>query len=169
MDRYDLTDFEGRVIEPLLPNKTRGVPRADDRRVLNGILWVLRTGARFLPAAGAPGDSHLWPAVATAAGSLLPVAPCGLPLALGCRRLWRLRYRRAAWTAGIGLGVVSVAASLVAGLLGPVVDRRPCGRTQSAGMGSLVVAGAASLITADVGPAAQQDGRSAQGRSRNGK
>ena len=52
--------------------------------------------------------------------SLLPVAPCGLPLALGCRRLWRLGYRSTAWTAGIVLGVVTVAASLVAGLLGPI-------------------------------------------------
>ena len=26
------------------PNKPRGVPRADDRRVLNGIYWPLRTG-----------------------------------------------------------------------------------------------------------------------------
>jgi transposase len=51
MSRYDLTDFEWRVIEPLLPNKTRGVPRVDDRRVLNGIFWVLRSGApwRDLP------------------------------------------------------------------------------------------------------------------------
>jgi transposase len=45
MGRYDLTDFEWRVIEPLLPNKPRGVPRVDDRRVLNGIFWVLRSGA----------------------------------------------------------------------------------------------------------------------------
>jgi transposase len=37
MSRYDLTDFEWRVIEPLLRNKPRGVPRVDDRRVLNGI------------------------------------------------------------------------------------------------------------------------------------
>ena len=39
------------VIEPLLPNKPRGVPRVDDRRVLNGIMWVLRSGApwRDLP------------------------------------------------------------------------------------------------------------------------
>ena len=29
MRRYDLTDFEWRVIEPLLPNKPRGVPRVD--------------------------------------------------------------------------------------------------------------------------------------------
>ena len=51
MDGYELTDFEWRVIEPLLPNKPRGVPRVDDRRVLNGIFWVLRTGApwRALP------------------------------------------------------------------------------------------------------------------------
>src|SRR3546814_1990193 len=31
------------VPEPLLPNKPRGVPRVDDRRVLNGIFWVLRS------------------------------------------------------------------------------------------------------------------------------
>ena len=31
MSRYDLTDFEWRVIEPLLPSKPRGVPRVDDR------------------------------------------------------------------------------------------------------------------------------------------
>jgi transposase len=51
MSRYDLTDFEWRVIEPLLPNKPRGVPRVDDRRVLDGIFWVLRSGApwRDLP------------------------------------------------------------------------------------------------------------------------
>ena len=51
MNRYDLTDFEWSVIEPLLPNKPRGVPRVDDRRVLNGIMWVLRSGApwRDLP------------------------------------------------------------------------------------------------------------------------
>jgi transposase len=45
MSRYDLTDFEWRVIAPLLPNKPRGVPRVDDRRVPNGIFWVLRSGA----------------------------------------------------------------------------------------------------------------------------
>jgi transposase len=45
MARFDLTDFEWSVIEPLLPNKPRGVPRVDDRRVLNGIFWRLRTGA----------------------------------------------------------------------------------------------------------------------------
>ena len=43
--RYGLTDHEWAIIEPLLPNKPRGVPRVDDRRVLNGILWRFRTGS----------------------------------------------------------------------------------------------------------------------------
>lgn len=33
------------MIEPRLPNKPRGVPRVNDRKVLNGIFWVLRSGA----------------------------------------------------------------------------------------------------------------------------
>ena len=51
MARFDLTDREWPVIAPLLPNKPRGVPRVDDRRVLNGIFWTLRTGSpwRDLP------------------------------------------------------------------------------------------------------------------------
>ena len=47
MSRFDLTDFEWRLIQPLLPNKPRGVARVDDRRVLNGIFWVLRTGSSW--------------------------------------------------------------------------------------------------------------------------
>src|ERR1051326_274588 len=49
--RYELTDNEWAAIRPMLPNKPRGVPRVDDRRVLNGIFWVLRSGApwRDLP------------------------------------------------------------------------------------------------------------------------
>ena len=43
--RYELTDFEWAAIKPFLPNKPRGVPRVNDRRVLNGIFWVLRSGA----------------------------------------------------------------------------------------------------------------------------
>src|SRR3546814_18699171 len=45
MARYDLSDFEWSVIDAVLPRKSRGVPRVDDRRVLNGIFWVLRSGA----------------------------------------------------------------------------------------------------------------------------
>lgn len=35
--RFDLTDFEWSLIEPLLPQKSRGVARVDDRRVINAI------------------------------------------------------------------------------------------------------------------------------------
>jgi transposase len=49
--RYELTDNEWSAIKSMLPNKPRGVPRVNDRRVLNGIFWVLRSGApwRDLP------------------------------------------------------------------------------------------------------------------------
>ena len=43
--RYELTEYEWSILQPLLPNKPRGVPRVDDRRVLNGILWRFRTGS----------------------------------------------------------------------------------------------------------------------------
>ena len=43
--RYELTDYEGAAIKASLPNKPRGVPRVNDRRVINGIFWVLRSGA----------------------------------------------------------------------------------------------------------------------------
>ena len=45
--RYELTDREWAIIEPLLPNKPRGVARVDDRRVLNGIMWRFRSGATW--------------------------------------------------------------------------------------------------------------------------
>ena len=31
--RYELTDYEWATIKPFLPNKVRGVPRVNDRRV----------------------------------------------------------------------------------------------------------------------------------------
>ena len=41
--RYELSDLEWAAIKPFLPNKPRGVPRVNDRRVLNGIFWILRS------------------------------------------------------------------------------------------------------------------------------
>jgi transposase len=43
--RYELSDYEWTAIKPMLPNKPRGVRRVNDRGVLNGIFWVLRSGA----------------------------------------------------------------------------------------------------------------------------
>ena len=34
-------------LQPLLPNKVRGVPRVDDRRVISGIIHVLQSGCRW--------------------------------------------------------------------------------------------------------------------------
>lgn len=83
--RYELTDFEWSIIEPLLPNKPRGVPRVDDRRVLNGICWRLRTGSPWAdiperygpcttlvrPAATASSDGRGW-ASGTGSSTLCP-------------------------------------------------------------------------------------------------
>ena len=51
MARFDLTDEEWVIIGPLLPVQGRGPDRKDDRMVLNGIFYILRTGApwRDLP------------------------------------------------------------------------------------------------------------------------
>lgn len=55
MGRFDLSDEEWRVVGPLLPGgdgtPRRGRPTGDDRRVLDGIFYILRTGApwRDLP------------------------------------------------------------------------------------------------------------------------
>lgn len=44
MRRHELSDEEWAIIQPLLPNKPRGVPRVDDRRVISGIVHVIRNG-----------------------------------------------------------------------------------------------------------------------------
>ncbi len=48
MPRRELTDEQWKRIEPLLPPHGRmGCPRVDDRKVVEGILYVLRTGCRW--------------------------------------------------------------------------------------------------------------------------
>jgi transposase len=52
MARYGrlLTDAPWAKLQPLLPKRSQrlrgGPPRADDRKVLESILWMLRSGAR---------------------------------------------------------------------------------------------------------------------------
>jgi Putative transposase of IS4/5 family (DUF4096) len=50
--RCEFSEHEWTAIKPMLPNKPRGVRWVDDRRVLDAIVCVLRSGApwRDLPA-----------------------------------------------------------------------------------------------------------------------
>jgi transposase len=49
MEFRELSDSEWGVVRPFLPPTSRvGWPRADDRIVLNGILYVLTTGCRWM-------------------------------------------------------------------------------------------------------------------------
>jgi hypothetical protein len=46
LSRGDLTDSEWRILDPLLPDRgDRGPTISGKRRMVNGILWVLHTGA----------------------------------------------------------------------------------------------------------------------------
>ena len=63
--RWKLTQAQWEKIEPLLPTPTKsrrgGRPWADNRKVLEGILWVLRTGAPWADLPGQyPSPSTCW-------------------------------------------------------------------------------------------------------------
>ena len=45
-----LSDEQWKRIEPHLPTDVRGVERAEDRRVISGIVQVLKSGARWVDA-----------------------------------------------------------------------------------------------------------------------
>jgi transposase len=45
-----LNDEQFSRLHPLLPTDTRGMPRVDDRRVISGIVHVLRSGCRWVDA-----------------------------------------------------------------------------------------------------------------------
>ena len=49
-DLFWLTDEQFRRIEPHLPTDTRGKARVDDRRVISGIVHVLKSGGRWIDA-----------------------------------------------------------------------------------------------------------------------
>ena len=55
MDRFWLTDAQFAKISPHLPTDTRGKQRVDDRRVISGIVHVLKSGGRW---ADAPAEGY---------------------------------------------------------------------------------------------------------------
>lgn len=86
--RYELTDDQRAAIKLMVPNKPRGVPRVNDRRVLNGIFWVLRSGApwRDLPGRFGPNTTcynrfvrwraGVWAKIMNALAGAHDAAPC---------------------------------------------------------------------------------------------
>jgi transposase len=54
-DHFWLTEEQFARLEPLLPRDTRGKPRVDDRRVISGIVHVLKSGCRWADAPEAYG------------------------------------------------------------------------------------------------------------------
>ena len=54
--RYELTDKEWELIQPIIPIAHTGRPQKDIRAHLNGIMWLARSGARWsdLPARFGP-------------------------------------------------------------------------------------------------------------------
>lgn len=54
--RYEMTDAEWAIVEPLIVRHHRGRPQKDIRAHMNGILWIARSGARWedLPARYSP-------------------------------------------------------------------------------------------------------------------
>ena len=49
-DLFWLSEAQFAKIAPLLPTDTRGKPRVDDRRVISGIVQVLKSGGRWVDA-----------------------------------------------------------------------------------------------------------------------
>ena len=87
--RYELTDFEWSIIQPLLPNKPRGKPRVDDRKVLNGIYWRLRTGSPWadIPERYGPPTTCAtgFAAGRRSASGIASSRPCRQPTTATCR------------------------------------------------------------------------------------
>jgi len=49
-DQFWLNDLQFARLAPHLPTDTRGKPRVDDRRVISGIIHVLKSGCRWIDA-----------------------------------------------------------------------------------------------------------------------
>lgn len=58
-DLFWLTDAQFARLQPLLPTDTRGKPRVDDRRVISGIVHVLKSGGRWIDAPDAYGPRKM--------------------------------------------------------------------------------------------------------------
>ena len=117
---------------------------------LLALLWlpaglVLQAAFRF----GGSAEPMMLPALLAAAGSLVLVAPCGLPLALGLPAAMAARLRAGRLGVGHGPGRRHGAGYARCGLARARGDHRLRGRAQCAGVVGHVLARAAPLTTTD--------------------
>lgn len=126
-EEFWLSDGQWMRLAPLLPNKPRGVRRVDDRRVISGIVHVLKSGGRWADAPPSYGPrktlynrfvrwaakgvwSEVFEALAAAGGPPAKggAEPSHRPLAWrpddqdprACRRLWPAARFSADWRPG---------------------------------------------------------------------
>jgi transposase len=55
-DLFWLSDEQWAVLEPFMPQNQPGARRVDDRRVISGIIHVLKSGGRWRDAASGSGE-----------------------------------------------------------------------------------------------------------------
>src|SRR5215217_2392200 len=113
-DHFWLTDRQFARIAPHLPADTRGKPRVDDRRVISGIVDVLKSGARWVDAPSVYGPRktlynryvrwaakgvwvNLFQALARADGPCIVAMENAPDLALSCRSAGAARSARTAY------------------------------------------------------------------------
>ena len=133
--------------------ETRGFIRRRGFWLL-ALLWlpagVMATAAvRFGPGTGSVPPGMWVMAMLMSGGGLVFVAPCGLPLALGCRRLWHSGLPPRRLVGGHRARCCHGGGVAVGGAARAAGDRDLCGRDQPAGVDRLVVVGAPELITDD--------------------
>jgi len=88
-DCFWLTDDQFARIKPHLPTDTRGKARVDDRRVISGIIHVLKSGGRWIDAPSVYGPTR----PSTTATSVGRQRACGLISSL-CWRVPVVRQSR---------------------------------------------------------------------------
>ena len=91
MARYDLSETEWRLIEPLLPNKPRGVARVDDLRVINGIFTASSMCCGPVHPGATCRAAMVPPRRSTLASTVGPRRASGSGCSRPCRRLRRVR------------------------------------------------------------------------------
>ena len=60
-DQFWLTEDQFSRLAPSLPTDTRGKPRVDDKRVISGIVHVLKSGTAFEETGSFTAFGRLWP------------------------------------------------------------------------------------------------------------